>query len=108
MAFQEIWGRRDTLVDRDTLEKIIKWINCFKAVGDTAVQYDPAHAALSWAAVRFVLQAAVDDVELFNSLVENIVLTYLARMIQYLATPTPSSLFIRTRHLVTSIKLMLE
>ncbi|EXF84740.1 hypothetical protein CFIO01_13630, partial [Colletotrichum fioriniae PJ7] len=116
------------IVVRDKLEKIIKWINCFKAVGDTAVQYDPAHAALPWAAVRFVLQAAVNDVELFNSLAENLevlsrlisrhaisetvygwfasaasrglrdsltrlyakILTYLAKTIQYLATPTPT------------------
>jgi hypothetical protein len=28
----------------------------FKQVGDVAVQYDPAHAALPWAGIRFLLQ----------------------------------------------------
>ena len=44
------------LVLREMLEKIVTCINKFKEVGDNVVQYDPAHAALSWAAVRFVLQ----------------------------------------------------
>ena len=36
--------------------KISRWINRFKEVGDNAMQYDPYHAALPWAAVRLVLQ----------------------------------------------------
>ena len=40
----------------DLFGKIIKWIDLFKQVGDTAVQYDPVHAALPWAGVRFLLQ----------------------------------------------------
>ena len=40
----------------DVFGKIIAWINKFKEVGDIAVQYDPIHAALPWAAVRLVLQ----------------------------------------------------
>ena len=43
-------------VVRDVLEKIIKWLDQFKTIGDLAVQYDPAHAALPWAGVRFILQ----------------------------------------------------
>ena len=31
-------------------------MNKFKEVGDIAVQYDPGHAALPWAAIRFFLQ----------------------------------------------------
>jgi hypothetical protein len=42
------------------MEKIIFWIDRFKDVGDNAVQYDPGHAALPWAAIRFILQAAVN------------------------------------------------
>lgn len=41
---------------RDIFGSMVSWINKFRAVGDIAVQYDPAHAALPWAAVRFVLQ----------------------------------------------------
>ena len=40
----------------DVCEKIVKWVNKFKEVGDVAVQYDPGHAALPWAAIRFLLQ----------------------------------------------------
>lgn len=31
-------------------------------IGDTIVQYDPGHAALPWAAVRFVLQVSKPNV----------------------------------------------
>ena len=41
---------------RDQLEKVVKWVNMFKEAGDTAVQYDPAHASLPWAGVRVLLQ----------------------------------------------------
>ena len=37
-------------------DKIISWLAKFKEVGDTAIQYDPSHAALPWAGIRFLLQ----------------------------------------------------
>ena len=40
----------------DLFNKIVKWINLFKEVGEAVVQYDPIHAALPWAGVRFLLQ----------------------------------------------------
>ncbi|KAI0440072.1 hypothetical protein F4803DRAFT_528891 [Xylaria telfairii] len=43
----------------DTATKIIIWLNKFKEIGDIIVQYDPVHAALPWAIVRFVLQATI-------------------------------------------------
>lgn len=46
----------ETIIFVDLFTKIAKWINVFKQVGDTAVQYDPVHAALPWAGVRFLLQ----------------------------------------------------
>ena len=45
-----------TIVLRDLFDKIIAWVYKFKAIGDTAVQFDPAPATLAWAAVRFLLQ----------------------------------------------------
>jgi hypothetical protein len=48
-------GNKEIII-RDQLEKVVEWVNKFKEVGDTAVQYDPGHAALPWAAVRFFLQ----------------------------------------------------
>ena len=38
------------------LDSIVSWVKKFIAIGDIAVQYDPAHAALPWAALRLVLQ----------------------------------------------------
>jgi hypothetical protein len=46
----------ETVILRDVFDKIIRWIDVFKQVGDVAVQYDPVHTALPWAGVRFVLQ----------------------------------------------------
>lgn len=41
---------------RDIVGKILRWVDKFKAIGDIVVQYDPVHAALPWAAFRFLLQ----------------------------------------------------
>ena len=46
----------ETVILRDVFDKIIRWMDIFKQVGDVAVQYDPVHAALPWAGIRFVLQ----------------------------------------------------
>jgi hypothetical protein len=46
-----------TFVVRDLADKILSWVEKFKEIGDIAVQYDPGHAALPWAAIRLVLQA---------------------------------------------------
>ena len=57
------------------LQRIVKWVNKFREIGDIAMQYDPAHAALPWAAVRFLLQGAVNSVETFGVMVEGLELT---------------------------------
>lgn len=46
----------DTVVIRDSLNKVVEWIKRFQEVGDVAIQYDPAHAALPWAGIRFLLK----------------------------------------------------
>lgn len=61
----------DTIIVRDVLEKIVRWIEKFKDTGDIIVQYDPSHAALPWAAVRFLLQIAVSEVQVFAALAED-------------------------------------
>lgn len=40
---------------RESVEQTVSIINKFLAVGDVAASFDPVHAALPWAAVRFVL-----------------------------------------------------
>ena len=60
------------IIIRDVCEKIIKWIRKFKETGDVAVQYDPSHASLPWAAVRFFLQLSVNDVQTFGAMAEGL------------------------------------
>ncbi|KAK4118030.1 ankyrin [Parathielavia appendiculata] len=62
----------ETVIVRDVLGKVVKWIDHFKQIGDIAVQYDPGHAALPWAGVRFLLEIATKDVKTFASVVEHI------------------------------------
>jgi len=48
------WGGKDFDV-QETADRLIGWITKFKEVGDIAAQYDPGHAVLPWAGVRFIL-----------------------------------------------------
>src|SRR6266536_5101393 len=48
----------ENVVIRDVFEKITRWVDKFKQIGDTAAQYDPVHTALPWAGVRFLLQVS--------------------------------------------------
>ena len=48
------WGDKEINV-RETASRLVGWITKFKEIGDIAVQYDPVHAALPWAGVRFIL-----------------------------------------------------
>jgi hypothetical protein len=47
-------GRTVTL--KEEADKVIRWLNRFKAVGDVAVNADPLHAGLPWAGIRLVLE----------------------------------------------------
>lgn len=75
---EETWKKRLSVKRRngervfvyDIFGKTAKWIQKFINVGDAAVQYDPVHAALPWAAVRFVLQACISDVQKFAFILE--------------------------------------
>lgn len=49
-------GERVTV--RDRLNRVSEWLEKFIKVGDVAIQYDPAQAALPWAAVRTLLQVS--------------------------------------------------
>jgi hypothetical protein len=54
----------EEIIMRDVLERIMKWIHKFKEVGDVVIQYDPTHAALPWAGVRFLLTIVVNDFDI--------------------------------------------
>jgi hypothetical protein len=45
---------------RDVAQKIFHWLQKFKQAGDIAVNFDPVHAALPWAAFRFLLEVISD------------------------------------------------
>ena len=59
LCLEKCWkykkGNKEIII-RDQLGKIIAWVDKFKQIGDQIVQYDPGHAALPWAGVRFFLQ----------------------------------------------------
>lgn len=63
---------REVVIVRDVLEKITRWVVRFREVGDIAVQYDPTHASLPWAAVRFLLQATVNDIQQYGAMLVDI------------------------------------
>ncbi|KAK8022524.1 ankyrin repeat-containing protein [Apiospora rasikravindrae] len=44
---------------RDVTDNIVTLLGKFKEVGDVAVSFDPGHAALPWAAFRFLLQISL-------------------------------------------------
>lgn len=62
----------EVIILRDVMEKTSKWLQKFREVGDVAVQYDPSHATLAWAAVRFLLQISINDVETFGAATQGI------------------------------------
>ncbi|CAI0649050.1 unnamed protein product [Colletotrichum noveboracense] len=62
----------EVVVIRDLFEKIVRWLQKFKEVGDIAVQYDPVHAALPWAGVRMLLQVVVNDTETLGTIAEGL------------------------------------
>jgi hypothetical protein len=54
-------NKGEIVIIRDMLDKITTWIQKFKDIGDIVVQYDPSHAALPWAGIRFLLQVRSTD-----------------------------------------------
>ncbi|KAI5813157.1 hypothetical protein BZA77DRAFT_346632, partial [Pyronema omphalodes] len=54
------------------IDKLLNWIDKFKEIGDIVVQYDPAHAALPWAAFRLLLKLCVDRQKTLDSIVDGL------------------------------------
>lgn len=77
---QEAWRKRisfkrsngEVVFLHDIFAKVARWVKKFVEVGDIAVQYDPTHAALAWATVRFVLQASINDIQRQGFVLENV------------------------------------
>lgn len=66
VSVQKQWqlkiGRKQPILLHDAFSRIANAIDKFKQVGDTLVQYDPTHAALPWAGVRFVLVVRISTI----------------------------------------------
>ncbi|KAK8225381.1 hypothetical protein HDK77DRAFT_130222 [Phyllosticta capitalensis] len=60
------------IVVRDICAKLVSHINSYLHVIDIAVQYDPVHAALPWAGIRFLFRIALDSTETFEALIEGL------------------------------------
>ena len=56
-------GQKRIVKPRDLFFKIASWLQKFVEVGDAAVQFDPVHAALPWAAVRFILKVHICHID---------------------------------------------
>lgn len=54
---------KDPVRVRAAISKIIICLRRFKEVGDIAINFDPIHAALPWAAFRFVLEVSIISLE---------------------------------------------
>lgn len=46
----------EQIVLRDVADKLINWVDRFKAIGNVVASFDPIHAALPWAGCRFLLE----------------------------------------------------
>ncbi|KAI5806000.1 hypothetical protein BZA77DRAFT_368834 [Pyronema omphalodes] len=62
------------------IDKLLNWLDKFKEMGDIVVQYDPTHAALPWAAFRFILKICVDRHKTLDAIVDG--LEHIASLIQ--------------------------
>ncbi|KAH8646790.1 ankyrin repeat-containing domain protein [Xylariales sp. PMI_506] len=71
----------EVIVVRDVLEQIVGWISLYKKIGGTAVPLSVDMAMLPWAAVRFLLKIAPDEVQRLGSLVQN--LEIVCRIVSY-------------------------
>lgn len=61
-------GDGSVIILRDVMDKALQCVHKVKEVGDVIVSYDPGHAALPWAAVRFLLAIAVENNEVFGAM----------------------------------------
>ncbi|KAF8461598.1 hypothetical protein BDZ91DRAFT_850969 [Kalaharituber pfeilii] len=86
IILQQVRNRREELIQqsaeivlgasafklRDVFDNVISWLQRFVAVGDCLMQYDPIHAAIPWAVIRFILQCAINAQEIDTIIIEGI------------------------------------
>jgi hypothetical protein len=57
-----------TIQLRDTADKVLDWLDKFKAAGDIVSNVDPLHAGVPWAGIRFLIQVLAPLPYAFHSL----------------------------------------
>lgn len=57
---------------RDIFQSIGKRIQKSMGLGDVAVAFDPARAGVPWAAIRFLVNTEVDEIEKYSSIYEGV------------------------------------
>jgi hypothetical protein len=62
-------GRR--IFIRDLFKRITGFLDKVTSIGDAVAQYDPIHLSLPWALARFLLIAAVSDINSFGAMLES-------------------------------------
>ena len=67
-----VGAKKEAIILRDVFSKIAAWVQKFVDVGDVATQYDPGHAALPWACIRFLLKASISNFEKAKIVMEGI------------------------------------
>ena len=60
----ELGGK--TIILHDKVDLIVAWVQKFSQAVDIVVNYDPAHLALPWAGIRFLLQVMCSRLVLFS------------------------------------------
>jgi len=50
----------NVIVMKDIAMEMLRWVHKFREIGDIAIQSDPIHAALPWAAFRFLLKVNIN------------------------------------------------
>ncbi|MCJ1464093.1 hypothetical protein MMC07_002705 [Pseudocyphellaria aurata] len=101
----------EVIILRDLLEKVVVWVKKFKEVVDVAVQFDPLHAALPWAAVRFLLQLGINESQTFGSMLEgveevsNLISRYAILELLYLQQNPPMTAGIKDQFSISLVRL---
>jgi hypothetical protein len=57
---------------KEKADKIVRWLNRFKGVGDVAAAADPVHAGLPWAGIRLLLEVRILSLKLTNLISQSI------------------------------------
>ncbi|ETS85593.1 hypothetical protein PFICI_03618 [Pestalotiopsis fici W106-1] len=62
----------DIIILRDVFEKIIQWVDKFKAIGDTAMSAAPSYASIPWNVVCVLIKVTINESEEFAAMIDGL------------------------------------